>query len=342
MAITKIEVENLTVFEKMEMNVNANVNVLIGENGTGKTHLLKFINITLQPTYSTEDSPTGNQIFGIDKLSSLLRKSDDKNARFDVFYDKNKRTTYHLNEATNPSRYVSIHRVKESHSHNFTTEQGVVFDRVVLIPAKDMLTHSKGLPEMKEMHRESMPFDRNYIDIIKKARRWNVAEIPKIAQDIIPQLEDIMDGKVIIENERFLIAKRNGTKIPFDIEAEGIKKFGLIWQLLTNQSITEDTILLWDEPEANINPKLIPVLAEIILELGRNGVQIFLATHDYFLPEYLEVLSKDKDSIAFHSLYKTDKGVQCATSNKFSLLAENAIRAEKVNLYEKATEKVLG
>ena len=49
-----------------------------------------------------------------------------------------------------------------------------------------------------------------------------------------------------------------------------------------NGSLTEGTILLWDEPEANINPKLIPVLTEIILELGRNGAQIFLATHDNF------------------------------------------------------------
>jgi len=43
MAITKIKVKNLTVFANMVMYVDANVNVLIGENGTGKTHLLKFI-----------------------------------------------------------------------------------------------------------------------------------------------------------------------------------------------------------------------------------------------------------------------------------------------------------
>ena len=38
-----------------------------------------------------------------------------------------------------------------------------------------------------------------------------------------------------------------------------------------NESIRKGTVLQWDEPEANINPRLMPDLVEIMLELVRSG-----------------------------------------------------------------------
>jgi ABC-type lipoprotein export system ATPase subunit len=107
-------------------------------------------------------------------------------------------------------------------------------------------------------------------------------------------------------------------------------------------SISQGAVLLWDEPEANINPQIIPELVEILLELSRNGVQIFVATHDYFLAKYIEVLSEKTDSVKFHSLYKTDAGVKCESSDKFSTLTNNGIITEKIRLYETEIEKVTG
>ena len=43
MAIKKIKVNNFTVFNELEINASDGVNVIIGENGVGKTHLLKLI-----------------------------------------------------------------------------------------------------------------------------------------------------------------------------------------------------------------------------------------------------------------------------------------------------------
>lgn len=63
------------------------------------------------------------------------------------------------------------------------------------------------------------------------------------------------------------------------MEADGLKKFALLWTMINSGLLRKNTILLWDEPEANINPELIPILVDIILELQRNGVQIFVATH---------------------------------------------------------------
>ena len=84
------------------------------------------------------------------------------------------------------------------------------------------------------------------------------------------------------------IQKKDGRKTEFSLEAEGLRKLGLLWKLIRNGLLEKDSILLWDEPEANLNPELYPLVAEILLGLQKNGVQIFLATHSYNFAKYLE------------------------------------------------------
>ena len=330
MAITKIEVDNFTVFERLKIDINASVNVFIGENGTGKTHLLKFISQCINP-------------YG----SGLLNSYD---AKFDCSIERLLRNQIEVGKATTtmgeeafpytiePNPLEGISAVATFKFSPRDVPQ--YYENVVFIPAKDMLTHSPRFLSLVRERSKQMPFDETLISTISKAQLPALDEVPEIAKTILPELEKEMNGSVVFENDEFFILKKSdGRKSPFSVEAEGMKKIGLIWCLLMNGSITKDSILLWDEPEANINPKLIPLLVDIILELGRNGVQIFLATHDYFLPKYIEVSSTDADKVAFHSLYKTDNGVKCETDTKFSLLDENAIIQERINLYEAEIDK---
>ncbi|NPZ39928.1 AAA family ATPase, partial [Pseudomonas aeruginosa] len=62
--------------------------------------------------------------------------------------------------------------------------------------------------------------------------------------------------------------------------------------------------LLWDEPESNLNPKLMRDLVLALLELARNGQQVILATHDYVLLKWFDLLmDKGKgDQVRFHVL----------------------------------------
>ena len=41
MPLTKIEAENFTVFENIKIPFGKGLNVLVGENGVGKTHIMK-------------------------------------------------------------------------------------------------------------------------------------------------------------------------------------------------------------------------------------------------------------------------------------------------------------
>jgi predicted ATPase len=106
-----------------------------------------------------------------------------------------------------------------------------------------------------------------------------------------------------------------------------------------NESITEGSILLWDEPEANLNPEYLPILVECLLELSRHGVQTFVSTHNYLFAKYFDVRRKDGDVVAYHSLYKDEEDlVCCERANRFDELQHNAI----MDAYNKLLDEVYG
>jgi hypothetical protein len=98
--------------------------------------------------------------------------------------------------------------------------------------------------------------------------------------------------------------------------AEGFRKIGVLQRLLSNGSLNPGTTgpLLWDEPESNLNPKLMKDLVLALLELARNGQQIILATHDYVLLKWFDLLmDKGKgDQVRFHVLSREAKPARCA------------------------------
>jgi len=334
--ITKIEIENLTVFDKLAVNTDASVNVFIGENGTGKTQLLKFLYVMCNKSHPSK-------VFLRSRISDLVRKRNLARSHLKVVHGEKEEALHILNiDNNNMENLIGEHEEftfsDDSWYASYSSETGKEKESV-FIPAKEMLTHTKGFLSMEKKFK--IPFDKTLVDIIVKASGWELKEIPQFAKHIVQQLEKVMDGIVIVENDEFFILKNDGQKISFGMEAEGMKKIGLLWLLLITGNINKDVILLWDEPEANINPRLIPTIARIILELGKSGAQIFIATHDYFLPKYIEVLSSKEDKVAYHALYKTDNGVQCETDSKFSFLDNNAIIDERINLYEAEIEKGL-
>ena len=109
----------------------------------------------------------------------------------------------------------------------------------VYIPVKDMLTHSSGFLAMANRYRD-FPFDKTLTDIVIKASQWKVKQPPQLALAILPILEEMMDGTVVFENDEFYVKKNNGQMILFELVAEGLKKIGLLWQLLMTDNLTKD------------------------------------------------------------------------------------------------------
>ena len=68
----------------------------------------------------------------------------------------------------------------------------------------------------------------------------------------------------------------------------------MLARLISTGVLLEQGYLFWDEPEANLNPKLIKMLAKVILALAEQGIQIFIASHSLFLLREIEVLVRDE------------------------------------------------
>lgn len=313
MAIKTIEILNVMVFKRHLRKNNAafnsieegdsfndgfkmefcdGINVLIGENGVGKTTILKMIYAATQ--WSIKQADQGKTKRLVQFFSNSLKDSEAlKNAD-----NKKGYCYYKVSDGT--------HSFEDSLSHKgiFNYNQWLGLDiQSVFIPTTEMLSHAKGFLAMNQKY--NMPFDGTQIDIIVNASLPETREIPSVMGKILDKLSAVIDGTVILENDSFYVLKKDGRKVDFSLEAEGLRKLGLLWKLIRNGLLEKGTILLWDEPEANLNPELYPLVAEILLELQENGVQIFLATHSYNFAKYLEIRRTNKEQVIFHNLYKS-------------------------------------
>ena len=153
----------------------------------------------------------------------------------------------------------------------------------------------------------------------------------------------MIGGEVVIEGEEFFVNTEHGL-LEFTLLAEGFRKLGLLWLLIRNGSLQKGSVLFWDEPETNLNPKLLGTVIEVLMELQRNGAQIFLATHDYAVLEEIYLHQNEEDNVAFHSLYRDEETgeIACNTSNHYLGLHPNPIAEAWTSIYDRTIERSLG
>lgn len=342
MAINRIEIKDFLVFKReFTADFCSGVNVLTGGNGTGKTTLLKTLYAFCSMSSSTKiinSSMEIDQSFIVKKyfttISEHIESSNGLNGVVSLF-DNDISEKAILSVAIDSNLISESVKLLESELLKKWAEKNV---QSIYIPEKDMLSNSKGLPETYEYG--NAQYTQCEIDIVKKARI--LANTPE--QPLYRKICNIIGGQPENDGQSFYMKRDNiSTPIPFSMEASGYRKFGLLATLIRNGQIKSNSILFWDEPENSLNPELIPVLVDILLELSRNGVQIFMATHSEILSSYFSVNQRQDDNVMFYSLYKDEQGqIKADSNNRFDLLEHNKLTEEPVKLYEKQIEKGLG
>ena len=328
MAIKSMKVLNIMAFHQKELDLQFGdgINILIGENGMGKTTLLKMIYAALQ--YSIENQTSGKEL--IHFFSNNLRDFSQMK-----YPGKEKDTCYY--EISDGQHFFKDYLTKKN---------GIVSEgwkglniQSVFIPTTEMLSHSKGFLAMNQKY--NMPFDETQIDIIVNASLPETKKVYQSCEIILKEISEVINGKVVQEDDTFYIVKNDGRKIDFSLEAEGMRKLGLLWKLIRNGLLEKDSVLLWDEPEANLNPELYPLVANILLALQKNGVQIFLATHSYNFAKYLEIRRTEREQVFIHNLYRNDSGKEIMSVSAYKMedlepnhimMADNQLLDEVYNM----------
>jgi wobble nucleotide-excising tRNase len=87
-------------------------------------------------------------------------------------------------------------------------------------------------------------------------------------------------------------------------------------------------------------------LVEVFLELSRNGQQIILATHDYVLLKWFDLLmDKGKgDQVMFHRLYREpdSNSIKHESRTEYSIVGGSAISDTFAELYDEDVKRALG
>ena len=337
MTITRVKLENFTVFESLDLEPSPGINLLVGANGSGKTHLMKVCYAAL----ASGDDPPSNFYYKLRdcflphnrSLSRLIgRGNSDKTAQLDVFRGR----SFVRGELNKPVGGVTMLTGAKA-SDDWT------FSRLfaTYIPAKDMLANAPGfrsLYELREIHFDEVYrdiLDRAFLDPLRNPMEFVPTRVTKV-------LEAELGGKVTIHGEEFFLSGEQG-EIEFTLLAEGFRKLGLLWLLIRNGSLRPGAVLFWDEPETNLNPKLYRVVIEVLLELQRLGVQIFLATHDYVILRELDLQATEGDEVAFHSLYRSPESgeIECHTADKSLDIHPNAIMEAFDCIYHREIKRSL-
>jgi len=310
--LKRLHLKNFTVFADADFEFSPGLNVLVGTNGTGKSHVLKVgyaveavraeieagkmtgVERVFIESYSQESSvPWGVRLIRIlpelftSDIKNLIRNGNTvRECSVEVYFNYEGKLGFKLyenNQITVSENEVNFSGVLESNAKNFSFP--------VFIPAKEILTLSWMIPASEQL---IAPIEQNYLDLLGQLHRLPLRNPVPI--DAIAAITSILGGELREEENKYYLVDKTGRRTNISMVAEGLRKFGTLQKLLTNGSLTKNTTLFWDEPEANLNPALLRKLAAILAELARQGFQIILATHSTDLLKEFHILSRQKDA----------------------------------------------
>jgi len=272
------------------------INLFIGENGSGKSQVLKLLYAILDANneilLEDEESLYEKHRIVAKSLTDVFRTKQLGNL---VNRDKKESTvTIDFNSHKVSYKFMTNSK-KEVTRHLENLEENKVSKKAIFIPAKEVLSFFEGFRILYEQ--KYLAFDKTYYNLCK------ALELPLLKnvqlQALVDKLEGILVGKIeIIDGSFYLVSKdENNKKKQYEISlvAEGLRKIGMLAYLLSNGALDTNSILFWDEPEANMHPKLIDDIVSFLVMLSNQGMQIFISTHSpYVIESFNNHLKRDK------------------------------------------------
>ena len=353
MNIKKLILNNFMLFENAEIDWGKNINVICGENSTGKTTLLKVMYSVLKPlskgnkeaiNKEMEEQLFVNKLQGVFrpdgmKIGRLVsRKQGSNRTDFEVLLDKNQKITIGFGNRQENHADIKIDASKFSGTYD-----------VIYIPTKEMISTTEHFASLYEEYH--IDFEEMYYDLAKLLDR-PLSKGPNTNEqnEVLKSFEEIMKGQIVQRDKKFYLKVRGEGEFEMGLLSDGYRKLAMIVYLILSGSMNKNTILFWDEPETNMNPKTIRPIVQALVALAKMGVQIFVTTHDYFVQQEFNMLTvypelnPERLDIRFMSLYRDGEmnDVKYELEKTASDLKHNAIMQEFDAMYDREQEFIYG
>ena len=353
MKVKKLTLNNFMLFERAEIDWGKNINVICGENSTGKTTLLKVMYSVLKPlskgnkeaiNREMEEQLFVNKLQGVFrpdgmKIGRLVsRKQGSNRTDFEVLLDKNQKIAIGFGNRQENHADIKIDASKFSGTYD-----------VIYIPTKEMISTTEHFASLYEEYH--IDFEEMYYDLAKLLDR-PLSKGPNTNEqnEVLKSFEEIMKGQIVQRDKIFYVKVRGDGEFEMGLLSDGYRKLAMIVYLILSGSMNKNTILFWDEPETNMNPKTIRPIVQALVALAKMGVQIFVTTHDYFVQQEFNMLTVYPElnpeclDIRFMSLYRDGEmnDVKYELEKTASDLKHNAIMQEFDAMYDREQEFIYG
>ncbi len=338
--IDEVQLKNYGMIERFCSNQFSNINLIIGENGTGKTFLLKALYSavrSMEEYKRGDDIKTINDIlseklrwtFQVEKLGDMVLKSADESLNLSIRMG-NDRISYQFSQSA--SGKVGAAKVSEKGKSGNS----------IFIPAKEVLSLFSVILKSREVDKV-FGFDDTYYDLAKalrispsRGKNYTVfANSRKIVSNVI-------DGKVEYDENSSKWFYKNNKNQKFSIGAtsEGVKKIAIMDRLLANGYLDNNSIIFIDEIESALHPKAVCEFLDMIDSIANNmGLQVFITSHSYFVIKKLYLIAMKKEGSV--NCISLNKGQEVQIFDLHDGMPKNSIIDTSIRLYEQEIEEVL-
>jgi len=293
--INRLKIVDFTLFSNADLKFKA-LNIIHGENGSGKSHLIKLAysiasTMTPGPNNQAPEQPTKKWISNSlgNKIAAVFRPDQGKLGRLTSRFPGNRRTEITADFLEAGTLKFSFSRKSDSSVVAEESPSKWLSEPPIFFPTRELLSVYPGFVSLYET--QAIPFDETWRDTCLFLGA-PVARGPKKQEiaALLEPLEKAVGCKALLEGDRFYLQMHEpNAKIEADLVAEGFRKLSMVARLIANGSIDDKGYLFWDEPEANLNARLVRKIAPLLIDMAKAGVQVFIATHSLFLMRELEI-----------------------------------------------------
>lgn len=329
--IQKVRLQNYGRIKMLPETECKRVNLILGENGRGKTFLLKSLYSAircLEEYGKGDDVRTLSDIlseqlrwcFQAERIGDLVTKGTKEPLQFYMLDDNEEFSYSFTNGAEKKAGTIhNKHSRKQSNS--------------IFLPAKEVLSLFDIIQEFS--HRKQFGFDSTYSDLVNALSiAPHRGKNHYAFRDARTELENMLGGKADYdEKQRRWYYKEGSYRYSIGVASEGVKKISILDRLLANGYLTKGSVVFIDELESALHPEAITTFLNIIALIAENmDIQFFISSHSYHVVKKLHLLAKGRRVPTACLSFQKDGSVEWADLAK--RIPSNSIIEESVRLYE--------